>query len=389
MQTLQVHVYESLEALQGLLPAWEELLSEFPTATIFSTWEWLAPWWRAFGNGQRLMVLGFFGTRQRLAGLAPLSLSTYRLARGLSFRVLRLMGDGSGDSDNLDLPVRPSYEAEFTRALLEYLDMQAGRWDFCELNTLPADSPAGNHLRDQLKQRGWTHFGYPRPWSVVVLPDSWESYLKQLSSKERGKLGYYSRRLEKNHKVRLHKCTHETELPACLEALFQLHQARWQPRGQPGSFGSEQRRQFYSEMGRLFLARRWLEFWLLDLDGKTVATQFGFRYGDSVFQLQEGFDPEYSLDSIGYVLRGYVLKQLIADGVRRYDFLAGQSPDKARWGTQVRNYINIHFARPFSRGSLYLHLSHNARESKAWLRARLPRPAWRAIQWLNSRVRGA
>lgn len=388
MQSLQVRVYESLDDLQGLLPAWENLLSHSPTATIFSTWEWLAPWWRAFGNDQELMVLAFFDPHQTLAGLAPLSLSTHRVSRVLKFGFLRLVGDGSGDSDNLDLPVCAGYEEEFTRALLEYLDRTAGRWDLCQFNTLPAHSPAGNHLRKHLKQRGWTHFEYPRPWSVVVLPGSWESYLKQLSSKERGKLAYYSRRLGKNHEVRYYKCTQESELPTCLEALFQLHQARWQLQGQPGSFGSQHRRQFYSEMGRLFLARRWLEFWLLDLDGKTVAAQFGFRYSDTVFQLQEGFDPAYSADSIGYVLRGYVLKQLIADGVRRYDFLAGQSPDKARWGTQMGNYIDIHFGKPFSRGSVYLRWRHNARQSKEWLRAHLPHPIWRILHVLMSRLRG-
>jgi len=50
-----------------------------------------------------------------------------------------------------------------------------------------------------------------------------------------------------------------------------------------------------------------LELWLLDLDGRTVAAQCGLRYGELVCALQEGFDPDYATDSVGYVLRSYVL----------------------------------------------------------------------------------
>src|SRR5208283_3106889 len=105
-QDLRIRVYQDLDDLQTLRPAWEELLSEFPAATVFSTWEWLAPWWRAFGNAQKLHVLAFHDESWRLVGLAPLALGTRPVAAGLTIRLLRLMGDGSQDSDNLDLPVQ-------------------------------------------------------------------------------------------------------------------------------------------------------------------------------------------------------------------------------------------------------------------------------------------
>jgi CelD/BcsL family acetyltransferase involved in cellulose biosynthesis len=386
---LRVRAYRSLDETEDLLPAWDELLSKFSQATTFSTWEWLAPWWRAYGNGQRLMIAGFFDAHEDLAALAPLWVSTQGASHTLAIRILRLMGDGSGDSDNLDLPVLPGYEEEFVRALLEYLEAQRHCWDVCQLNTMPDQSPAGNELLNQLRQRGWPHHAYRQPCTAIPLPDTWESYLRGISSKERGKFGYYLRRLEKRHRVRFYRCDHEDELAGCLEALFRLHEMRWGLRGEPGSFRSVARRRFYEEMARLFLARDWLEFWLLDVDGKPVGAQFGFRYRDTVFQLQEGFDPAYSADSVGYVLRGHVLKQLIAAGVRRYDFLGGDGPDKTRWGARVGAYIDIHFSRLSHRGRLSLGLMHSTRQNKEWLRARLPRPAWHVIRRLRLRLRGA
>lgn len=377
---MEVRVYEGLESLENLVPQWNQLLDQIPTATIFSTWEWLAPWWRAFGAGQQLLALAVLDSQQALAGLALLSRGSTRL------RTLRLAGDGSGDSDNLDLLARPGCEEEFTQHFLGYLAGQ-NKWDVCQLNTLPGHSPVAACLLRHLEDRKWTYFTASRPWSVISLPETWDEYLKGLSSKERKKVGLFTRRLEKQHRVHYVKCS-ERDLAPSLESLFRLHQARWELSGEPGSFSSAERRKFYEDISRLFLEQRWLEFWLLELDGKPVAAQFGFRYRDTVFSLQEGFDPAYSSDSVGYVLRAQALKQLIGEGVRRYDFLAGESPVKARWGATVDRYLDIHFAKPSSRGALYLRSQRSFTNGKEWLRARAPRGAWQVLHKLNIRLRG-
>jgi CelD/BcsL family acetyltransferase involved in cellulose biosynthesis len=384
-ENLQVRVYRDVDTLGCLLPGWEELLSEFSNASVFCTPEWLGPWWRAFGVGLELQVLGFFDATERLVALAPLTLDTVDALGGLKLRVLRLMGDGSGDSDYLDLPVRSGCEEAFARGLLDWLEARAHLWDICELNTLPADSPAGNRLQDHLKRRNWNAFHSQRPRSVVPLPYSWESYQRQLSREDRHNLARYQRRLEGRYHVRFYKCNQEMQLSDGLEALFRLHQERWKARGEPGAFCSEARRRFYGEMSRLLLARERLEFWFLDLDGETVAAQFALRYGNAVFQLQEGFDPKHRSDRVGYLLRGHVLKQLIAEGVRCYDFLAGQSPHKARWGSQVGNYMNVHFARRHTLAALYARGEHDLGEGKELLRAHLPRRAWRMLHWVKLR----
>jgi CelD/BcsL family acetyltransferase involved in cellulose biosynthesis len=271
--------------------------------------------------------------------------------------------------------------------LLDYLTTAAFSWDLCELNTLPDDSPGGSALREELQRWRWTHFATPRPRLAVDLPDNWEGYLRQLTSKERGKVGLRTRRLEKHYSVRYIKCT-ESELQPALDALFRLHQGRWELRGQSGSFASSQRRQFYGELSCALLKRCRLEFWLLELDGKMVAAQFGFRYGVTAFSLQEGFDLAHSSDSVGYVLRAHVLKQLIADGVRRYDFLAGESEAKTRWGARLGHYLDICFARPWSVGALYLQSVHRAASAKGQLRSRLPGAVWAGLHAVNARLRG-
>jgi CelD/BcsL family acetyltransferase involved in cellulose biosynthesis len=370
-QTLTVDVHESIESLDHLRPEWDSLLSAYPCSTTFSTYEWLVPWWRAFGGKDRLLVLAFRDASSVLVGLAPLAL-TKRMAFSLPLRVLRLMGDGSHDSDNLDLPVRSGWEQVFSEGVIDWMRSNPELWDVCELNTVPSVSAAATKIAQELGKRKWHCFISTRPQSVVELPESWEAYLKGISSKERAKIGLRFRRLEKKYDVRIRKCCAEDDLESFLAALYDLHGKHWQLRGLPGTLHSSARRQFYGELSRLLLAGGRLEFWVLELQSKIVATQFGLRHEATVFSLQEGFDPDYAADSVGYVLRSQVLKQLIADGVSRYDFLGGTDDSKIRWGAEVKKYLNLHFARPRSWGAGYLALKDQGRLTKDWLRSRLP-----------------
>lgn len=385
-ESLEVRTYRSIQDLRTIVPAWEDLLSSYPLATTFSTPEWLLSWWRNFGHDQELLVAGFFAD-SRLVALAPFSLTRFRVARTIPLRQLRLMGDGSSDSDNLDLPVRPGFEAKFAESLLHLLESEKALWDFGELNTLPPQSPGAYALRQLLARRKWVVMEKQRPASAIALPATWEEYLRQLSSEDQKNLARYTRRIEKRSAVQIYRCNAESQLPKCLEALFEHHQARWEAAGERGSFGSPERKKFYYELSQSLLAQDRLDLWILELDGSVAAAQFGFRYGRQVFQLQEGNDPRRASDRVGFILRGHVLKQLIADGVQTYDFLGGELGYKARWGAQARAYTNLHFARPRSLGSVYLRTIHNAEQTKAWLRKNLPQPAWDALHKIHAKVR--
>jgi CelD/BcsL family acetyltransferase involved in cellulose biosynthesis len=379
-------VCSSLESAELLRPRWDALVEQYPHSTPFCTWEWLAPWWRAYAANDRLRLLVMGDGSGTPVGLAPLALSS-RAMGGIPLRSLRMMGDGSHDSDNLDLPVRSGSEAEFTRALLDWMEQHAREWDVVQLYKLPEQSPVAARLVEELERRGWRSRVRQEGHCVIDLPATWEAYLKMLSSKERGKVGIRARRLERKYQVRLRRITHEAELPRALGALFELHTRHWAERGLPGAFRWPSRRSFYRGLAPLLLARRRLELWVLELNERIVAAQFSLRYGDTVYALQEGYDPDYAADSVGYVLRAGMLKELIGQGTRRYDFLGVVTESKLRWSAGVQNYLNIEFARPRTVGALALSLKGPAMAAKEWLCANLPDTARHA--WSRWRARRA
>jgi CelD/BcsL family acetyltransferase involved in cellulose biosynthesis len=380
---LIVKVFRTIDDFDKLRVRWEELLAQYPQASIFSSWEWLTTWWRAFGADQQLHVLAFEDGSSQLVGLIPLSLIR-RKSLGKRWKILQLMGDGSGDSDNLDLVVAPGYAPAVVRTLLAYLEDHSDLWDFCELNTVPTNSPAANVLMKSLAEPKWIHAFAETPCCQIPLPDDWDTYFKQLSGTVRKNFKYHLRRLEKRPNFRIYRCSHQNELLQCLPALFELHQKRWRANGDPGSFGSEKRRGFYQQLSSLLLSRSLLEFWILEIGGKPIAADYGFRYNNVVYALQAGFDPSEHADSPGFCLKGVMLKALIESGVQKYDFLAGFGQNKAQWNAQPSHYQHVHFARRRSLGGIYLRTRYQLKSAKEWLRERLPVGVWKLLHRCNT-----
>jgi CelD/BcsL family acetyltransferase involved in cellulose biosynthesis len=377
---LKVKTVRTWDELEAIRPAWERILQGAETLTIFSTLEWLGAWWKAFAKDEELVALVFSNSEDEIVGIIPLYADLVETALSFRVRRLRFVGDGSEDSDNLDLILRAGYETSCNDAFLSWLESSAD-CDICELNTLPLGSAAPPLLVSDLKRRGWTHRHLETPRLTISLPATWEDYLDHtISKKEKTKIGYYTSRLEKRFKVSITKCDDPQTLLGFLKTLFELHQKRWQLKGRPGAFASVERCELYYNMAPSLLERGWLEFWILQLDGKPVAAQYGLRYRNTVYSLQEGFDPAYSPERVGYVLRAHVLKTLIGQGVRQYDFLGGEEASKVRWGAQKESYADIHFARPLTRGAAYLRMDQTTRALKGWLQKNLPAHVLRALR---------
>ncbi len=383
-----VHVQSlaSWEQLNCIHSDWERILKNSEQLTMFSTPEWLGAWWKAYGQNRRLTALTF-NMNGEMIGLAPLFADELALRTLGKIRRLRLVGDGTHDSDNLDLIFERQRATLCSNALLSWLDRNSD-WDVCELNTFHEALSSLGELRLALKERKWPVMESGKPHSVVHLPDSWESFLAQLPKKFGRGLDHATAALSSRYSVRSFRCSNEDELGYGLDALFALHQKRWKSKREPGAFAQDCRRSFYTDLSRRLLRCGRLEFWLLQLNGNAVAAQFSFRYRDTVYHLQEGVDPDYLAERAGVALRVHVLKQLIQEGVRDYDFLGGTDAHKRLWRARAGLYKGISFARPLTRGALYLKMKEIAMGADTWMHAHLPSSAFKVLRWIYRGTHG-
>jgi CelD/BcsL family acetyltransferase involved in cellulose biosynthesis len=173
------------------------------------------------------------------------------------------------------------------------------------------------------------------PCLVVEVPAGAGELRDVLPSKIRNNLGYFRRRAERAGRVSFETATAAT-LPAFVEALFRLHDARWQHVGQPGVLADPAIRRFHRRAAPLLQSSGLLRLHALRLDERIVAVMYALHARDRAYCYLCGFDPECGALSPGTLILGHSIRQAVGEGAREVDFLRGQERFKYFWGVRAR-----------------------------------------------------
>lgn len=377
---IQVSIVDSNAGLETLREEWDHLVGLNLNTTVFSTWEWAAAWWRSYGAGKNLRILKILNDG-RLIGLGPFFFDDVRRFGTLSYRALRLIGDGSGDSDYLGTICAPGEEDSVARSIVNHLLSHRSIWDIILLSEVPETSLSLRFLRRYFQESDCYWNEAQTCCCQVVLPLTWDDYLLGLRPRMRTKIRSLTRQLEKDFKVRFSVCQDASELDAGLKSLFRLHAKRWRTKGQTGVFVSTAKRRFYNEISPASLSRGWLRFYTLAIDDWAVAHQYCFEFQNKMFLLQEGFDPEWDQHGVGNVLRAYVFRDCIERKISVYDFLGGITSHKLSWGAVPKTSVNAVALAPRIKSRLFLYIPKAISTAKNGLRGVVPE---RVIVWRES-----
>lgn len=368
-----VEVRDEAELLD-LRAAWEKLLAQSASDTIFLTWEWVSAWWAAYGRPGELRILLALDEDGSLRGIAPLRRQTV-VQYGQRFSTLSFIGDGSSDSDYLDFIVAAGDEARVMDAFSKHWEKELALGTLLQLNEIPESSSSLPFLRALGQRQGMLWSEAQAPCATVPLPADWAGYLKRLSPRFRTKVRSVLRNLETRSGVRFQFCEQPSELSRLLPSLFELHRRRWAKEAKPGVFHWERKRLFYENLSRLLLDRGWLCFSWLEWKGQILACQYGFAYRNRYFQLQEGYDPACEHWNVGVGLRAWSIQQLLKRGLCEYDFLGGVGRHKSDWGAATKLSLRVALGRRKPRNMLFFRgpdwMSRARQSMKQWTPDRL------------------
>lgn len=331
---MDIAVYSDEGAFDTLSGLWDELLSPDAGHTVFSTPEWLASWWRTFGRGRPLHVLTAWRDG-RLAGIAPLMESIENGKR------CRCFIGGVDVSDYFDLLARPGDEEAFLGAFLDHLHGDPS-WDVVDLHSVPEGSPTLARLPGLASARGYAvSVAQEEVCPVVELPGSWDAYMESLDKKDRHEL---RRKLRRMDEVAWSWGTirHEGELPAALSDFFDLHAKSGAAKA---DFWDEERRDFFRVNAAAMLRAGWLRLSFLEIAGKRVAALFAYDYQGTVGLYNSGYDPAFGYYSVGVLLVAMGIRDAIAAGRKRFDFLRGNEPYKYDFGAKDAPVHNLVITR--------------------------------------------
>jgi CelD/BcsL family acetyltransferase involved in cellulose biosynthesis len=324
-----------LEELADLEEDWRFLAEARGNA--FLTPEWFRCWFAEYGEEADPFVAALVGDDGSCRGLIP-----FALPRSGRPRVCRLAGANLADCFR---PVTaPGEDSLVAAAAGRALGGVAGEWGIIALDRIEDPDgwvgPLAEATGLRLKRRSREAAGLP--WIDLASHGDWEGYLASRSSHLRKRLRWLERRLARDHDVRVRRTETSETLAADVDALFELHDRRWQGES---SLESPRARSFHAAFAAAALDRGWLRLWFLELDGEPVASWYGWRLGERYSFYNGGFDPSRSKLSPGLVLLARVVEAAFEEGAQIFDFLLGDESYKARFADRTREVHDLTLAR--------------------------------------------
>jgi hypothetical protein len=174
---LEAAVLRKTTEFASIREEWDELYNSCPSATPFSSWEWLYSWWEAYEEGYKLRLITLRDPDSGLlVGLLP-----FMVRRG---RLLLLGGDRltlyNPITPYKDVLIREGWEEPVARAGARALK-EVGGWQVADLQELMPEAAAWGLFN---KWEG-PKISVPITEYVLMRAEPWEELLTSLSRKLR------------------------------------------------------------------------------------------------------------------------------------------------------------------------------------------------------------
>jgi CelD/BcsL family acetyltransferase involved in cellulose biosynthesis len=337
---LVIRETSSPEAFDQLQRPWNALVDQLKVPSPFQSWEWNRIWWRHFGRGRRLRILGFFDDSE-LVGIAPFHQRHYGLGP-LSASLLVPIGwedvrRGSQLTEQWELLFPPLRRRQLFTELSRWL-MRTG-WTAAILPGLTDE----DLLPDWISARVIRQRAYELPHRR--LPSNFEEFVKGLNKSMRDNVRYYPRLLARHgHRASFEVAREPVDVDASLGVLFDLHRARARAamRVEHGDkFQTPRRRAFMREVAAALAPSGQIRLGILRLGGEPVAAQLWLERDRTIFLLHSGYQPAWAPYSVAMVATLETLKDGMARGVEQVEFLRGIGQFKDRWDLSRRTLTQV------------------------------------------------
>lgn len=319
LPAIRVTVDTHLDAPSFTPAAWRAAATLGDTWSVFQELHWQRCWWDCYGRGELLVVSVWSGTR--MLAVAPLFVDGH-----MAFLV------GSGGSDYLDF-IGDTTTPGVVQVILEsVLARVPGLLGF-RFYHVPDASRTGLRLREAaalLNLDCCDEGELPAP--VLDLGSDGAS---GLAAANRKSLIRHERALRRLGPLTVRHMRDPADILPRLDAFFDQHLRRWQATAHPSLFRDAVHRLFYRRLAAGASDPGWLRFTEVLLDGRPIASHFGFSHRGSFLWYKPSFEMDFARHSPGEVL----LRQLLLEATREndcvFDFGLGDEAFKHRFASRV------------------------------------------------------
>lgn len=315
-----LEIIDDASRLRQIEPEWTALVQSLTGITPFQLPRWLLTWWPRFGSG-RLHVMTFREGGE-LAGVIPCFLHEWDSRRQLTLI-------GSGISDYLEPAIPPRHCAEILNQLQTHLEANSD-WDICNWQDLAATTPLC-HLTSCATFDG--NLCVDTPCTRVRLVSDFDKFWRERPSNLRRNVRRYRKKAEAEGPLDF-EISGDADRGA-LDALINLHTARWRQEGEPGMIAANRSAGFLRDIARELAASDMFRLFSLRYCGTIAAVIFAISFRKAIYGYLTAFDPRYESFGLGRTLLFESIRYAHENGYEIWDFLRGDEPYKFWWGAEI------------------------------------------------------
>ncbi len=337
---MRVTVLKEVPQDADLSEAWNNLVLGMENPEVFFTYQWALAASRGF-QGTLSTLLFLVYDFERLAGVGALAVNP-RAPRAAFFLT-------SNSADYCDIVSAPGERAAVLVALLEEIQ-ELGLSDVVLAN-VPSNSATLKELPGIAASR---HFYVASRTAydcgVVQLggDEQRENVLRTVAGKGRERRAL--KKLETLGSVNVIHLTEPEQIGTSLESIISAQISRFLASNRVSPLVGLERRAFLQQLSSLLSRSGWLKISQLEIDGRPVAWNYGFRFGGSWFWYLPTFQMEYEHVSPGSCLLRLLVEEGAKDAsVKMLDLGLGDEPYKERFANTMRQTRYVHLSRGLNR----------------------------------------
>lgn len=348
MTKTEIRVITKKEDFKALENQWNHLLEQSPVRSAFLTWSWLYSWWNTYGIDKQLWILSVWRDEE-LAGLAPLMLESRKKA-GFSLKVLVNIGTPQSDAGGF---IYKQDNKEVVDKIVDFILLEKSKWDLVEINVLLSTEQERESLSRSVNPKEVAIIVEENEHFFVPLAEDWDTFSKRLSKKFLHNLRRAAKLANELGVVELRHYTGDKVKTELVQELISINQHAHFPR----LYNSPLEQKLLFELIQNGGAQsNWLDIYILNINQKPIAYEYGFVYEKRFESWRSGFDTNTPQQiSVGKLLAMKVIETCIREGYDEIDFLRGDEAYKLEWKPERKQYCNI---RLFNRKTLYGMLSY-------------------------------
>lgn len=335
-EKLQITAVQSFKELELHIDAWNQLAFAAPQQLPMSSYAWVSSYFEHYLEANESWVCLFAYNGNELVGVMPLVVKSRSLF-GFKFALLGIRR--SAQTCSIDVLAKEGQEHTVIPAMIDaaiaYYPHQIG----FIFDRLPENSPTIDVLENL---SGFTFVKeFDSVGAFLKIADNFAEFRASLSGNFRSNLNKASKKLHKLSNVKISFLNGNQATEEYLNQLIEVEAKSWKKDAGTAISDSPTDMKFFQNLTQRLSAAGFLEWQILEAEGKTIAVNFAVRLKRLILIWKLSYDPSYSKCSPGNILLEEALKLAYeSEDIDEINLMTDHSWYD-NWKMEKRRYYNI------------------------------------------------